>query len=65
MSNESSCLSYSAARVDIFFPEGKACCAFCPLMETYSRKQCRRTGEYIVDDRGRGMWCPLIFEEET
>ncbi len=63
MSKDGGCVHYTKATVDIFFSEGKACCALCPIMETYSRKQCRRTGEYIVDDRGRGMWCPLIFEE--
>lgn len=61
---KSGVLSYTTATVEIHFPEGNVRCALCPLMETYSRKQCRRTGEYIVDDRCRGMWCPLIFEEE-
>lgn len=55
---------YAKASVDIYFPDDRVCCAFCPLMETYSRKQCRRTGEYIVDERVRGMWCPLAIEEE-
>lgn len=64
MSKDGACLSYTLATAEIFFPDGKVCCGLCPLMETYSRKQCRRTGEYIVDDRARGMWCPLIIEEE-
>ena len=63
MSRESGCTKYAKAAVEIFFPDGHVCCGLCPLMETYARKQCRRTGEYIVDDRGRGMWCPLILEE--
>lgn len=57
---------YLKATVDIFFPEGIARCSTCPMLETYARKQCRRTGEYIVDDRFVGMYCPLDFEmEET
>lgn len=54
---------YTRALVDIYFPEGHVQCSLCPLMETYSRKQCRRTGEYILDDRTVGMWCPLAVEE--
>lgn len=63
MSCNSGVANYTKATAEIFFPDGHVCCALCPLMETYSRKQCRRTGEYIVDDRGTGLWCPLIFEE--
>ena len=52
-------LEYTTMTVDIHFEKGEECCKFCPLLETYSRNQCRRTGEYIVDTRGRGRWCPL------
>ena len=52
-------LSYVKRTVEISFT-GEVCCARCPLMETYSRKQCRKSGEYIVDDRTVGGWCPLI-----
>jgi len=45
--------------VDIHFPADHFDCAHCPLLETYSRNQCRRTGEYLVDTRGRGRYCPL------
>lgn len=55
---------YTFANVTISFPENKVCCAFCPLLETYARKQCRRTGEYIADDRYIGGMCPLVFEGE-
>lgn len=54
---------YTTATVEISFPEDRVCCALCPLMETYARKQCRRTGEYIVDDRTIGYYCPLNFDE--
>ena len=53
---------YLTAKVNIYFPEGVARCSTCPFLETYARKQCRRTGEYIVDDRFTGMWCPLDLQ---
>lgn len=56
---------YTRATVDIYFPEGQVCCALCPLLETYSRNQCRRTGEYLPDTRvTTGMSCPLSFIAE-
>ena len=54
---------YTRAIVDINFPENHVCCDLCPLMETYARKQCRRTGEYLLDSRTIGIYCPLKFEE--
>ena len=54
---------YTKRLIDIYFPPDKVCCDLCPLMETYSRKQCRRTGEYIVDSRTYGWSCPLMTEE--
>lgn len=56
-------LKYEVATVSIFFEDGKASCQYCPLLETYSRNQCRKTGEYLSDTRRRGNWCPLAFEE--
>lgn len=58
------CTEYETAIVEINFQKGNACCQFCPLLQTYSRNQCMRTGELIVDTRGRGMWCPLKFLED-
>ena len=55
---------YTKATVVVSFPEDRVCCAFCPLLETYARKQCRRTGEYIADDRTIGYECPLRFENK-
>lgn len=55
---------YTKMTVEIFFEKGEESCKFCPLLETYSRNQCRRTGEYIGDIRGRGRWCPLKEKEE-
>lgn len=39
-------------------------CAHCPCLETYARKQCRVTGEYIIEDRAMGTYCPLKFTQE-
>lgn len=55
---------YTKAMVELSFPEDRVCCDFCPLMETYARKQCRRTGEYLGDTRTIGYECPLKFIEE-
>ena len=58
--------TYIRTRVDIYFPEDEMRCRYCPLLETYSRNQCRRTGEYIIDTNGIGMECPLqIVKEEN
>ena len=57
-------LEYTTMLVEINFEKGEESCKYCPLLETYSRNQCRRTGEYIVDTRGRGRWCPLKEEHE-
>ncbi len=57
------CLEYTRTTVELFFPKDGVRCALCPLMQTYSRKQCMRTGELIADDRGRGYFCPLVLDE--
>ena len=59
------CLHYDTATVDIAFEKDHVACDYCPLLETYARKQCRRTGEYILDTRSVGYWCPLKFEEDN
>lgn len=57
---------YVKATAEIFFEPEHIACQFCPLLETYSRNQCRRTGEYIIDTRFTvGRYCPLKFEEEA
>lgn len=53
---------YLKTSVDIYFTADEPSCALCPLLETYARKQCRRTGEYIVNDKTFGLWCPLKNE---
>lgn len=59
---------YTEALVNIYFPEGHICCDLCPLLETYARKQCRRTGEYLLETKNTvGFNCPLqiLREGET
>lgn len=51
---------YTAASATIYFPEEEGIqCKLCPCLETYARKQCRLTGEYIADGYLVGGWCPL------
>lgn len=59
------CTDYKKTSVDIYFTGDTVCCARCPLLETYARYQCRRTGEYIVDARATGAWCPLKIKEDN
>ena len=59
---------YTEAQATIYFPEDYVQCSKCPCLETYSRNQCRLTGEYLVDTRTIGYRCPLKFiekQEET
>lgn len=56
--------SYTRAVVDIYFTEGEERCKYCPMLQTYSRPYCQRTGELIVDTLGRGMYCPLKFDDK-
>lgn len=60
MAKRSETLHYTKRIIDIYFPEDKVCCDLCPLEEQYSRKQCRRTGEILVDGKTTGYWCPLM-----
>lgn len=60
-----SCTEYTVRWVELPFTGTTVCCALCPLLETYARKQCRRTGEYIVNERGVGYWCPLRETPES
>ena len=55
---------YTVLYARVCFPEDKVCCMYCSDEETYARKQCRLTGEYIADDRTIGYSCPLKTWEE-
>lgn len=58
-------LWYSEATARIFFPTDHVSCDFCPLLETYARKQCRLTGEYLADTRVNvGYMCPLTLKDK-
>lgn len=59
MADKSSCIEYTSTSVVINFPKDRVCCQLCPLLQTYSRNQCMRTGELIDDIKGVGGWCPL------
>lgn len=61
---ESGVKYYTRATVEVFFPENRVACMYCPMLETYARNQCRRTGEYLVDTRTIGYECPMRFEEK-
>lgn len=56
---------YVKATVEIFFEPDHVACAYCPLLQTYSRNQCMRTGEFIIDTKTVGLWCPLGIKEVT
>ena len=50
MAVKNSCTRYISASVVIHFPESEGIqCKLCPCLETYARKQCRLTGEYLAD----------------
>lgn len=63
MSFENGVSWYTEAQATIYFPEDYVQCSKCPCLETYSRNQCRLTGEYLVDTRTIGYRCPLKFIE--
>lgn len=58
------CTEYVKATLDVYFEPEHVCCQYCPCMTTYSRNQCMRTGELLIDTRVRGKWCPMIIEGE-
>lgn len=60
MATKNGVTEYSFAIAKITFWDGGIRCESCPCMETYSRKQCRLTGEYLGDTRRKGYMCPLI-----
>ncbi len=66
MLTKSNCTRYITVTVPIYFPEAEGVqCKLCPCLETYARKQCRLTGEYLADGYLRGGLCPLNYEEES
>lgn len=62
---KNSCIKYTQAVAVLHFPESEGVqCKLCPCLETYARKQCRLTGEYLADGYLIGGMCPLIIKEE-
>lgn len=59
----SECTQYLTATLNIYFPNGEMRCSLCPVLETYARKQCRMTGEYLADGLLIGYFCPLKIKE--
>ena len=55
-------LEYYSPTVTFHFERGHIACAYCPALETYARAMCRMTGEYIVDTKGLGGFCPFRDE---
>lgn len=65
MANKNSCMKYVEASATIYFPEPEGVqCKLCPCLETYARKQCRLTGEYLADGYLVGGLCPLITTDK-
>lgn len=63
---KNSCTKYIQAVAVLHFPESEGVqCKLCPCLETYARKQCRLTGEYLADGYLIGGMCPLIIKEEN
>lgn len=64
---ETKVLHYTETTAKIFFAGNDVRCSLCPLMETYARRQCRLTGEYLAEGYLRGGMCPLeiINKEEN
>lgn len=62
MATKNSCTQYIKATAQIFFPATEGVqCKLCPCLETYARKQCRLTAEYLADGYLVGGMCPLII----
>ena len=57
--------SYTHAVVDIYFTEGEERCKYCPMLHiSHDREYCHRTGELVTDIWGRGLYCPLKFDNK-
>lgn len=63
MATKNSCTKYISTTAVIHFPYTEGIqCKLCPCLETYARKQCRLTGEYLADGYLVGGLCPLNYE---
>lgn len=65
MNEKGSVSWYTEAHAALHFPNDQVCCDLCPCLETYARKQCRLTGEYLLDTKFTiGLRCPLEIKEK-
>lgn len=65
MATKNSVTRYITVQAPIHFPAEEGIqCKLCPCLETYARKQCRLTGEYLADGYLRGGLCPLDFKNK-
>jgi hypothetical protein len=67
MASKNRCTKYISASLVVHFPEEEGIqCKLCPCLETYARRQCRLTGEYLADGYLIGGLCPLnLITEEA
>lgn len=63
--NEDGVREYECATAVFYFPKGHVCCDLCPALETYARKQCRLSGEYLLNTKTIGLSCPLGLPENN
>ena len=61
---DAQCLEYTTAYAELFFPGDTVSCDRCACLETYSRRQCRLTGEYLIPGYLIGCKCPLKIVNE-
>ena len=54
--------------VQTYFPDGDICCAHCKCyIRDFSNSRryiCFATGEEILNEAMRGLWCPLVVDKE-
>lgn len=53
---------YFETNVRLCFDPDYIDCKHCPLLETYSRENCRLTGELIPNNKCVGNFCPFLDE---
>lgn len=58
-----------AVPVPVYFPDGDVCCEHCRCyIRDFSNSRryiCFATGEEILNEAMRGLWCPLLLDKEA
>lgn len=61
-------MEYEVRYLPVYFPKGMVCCDLCLALETYARRQCRSSAEYLVQpgkhEATFGGRCNLLTVEE-